>query len=395
MIDKVRAMQRKWMLVPALLGAVLLGGCGGGLGGAPGTSPGGGSGGGGGGGGSSGLDFSAVGQTLDSYVGSSVNGYAFVLVGPNGTPYYSKSGGTIDTNTQQLIASASKAPAVAAIMTLVDQHKLDLDTPVAQYLGNHINWPQDKQAITLRMLLQMRSGLQHIEVGDPVEHSDTNQVLFVGGTQDMAARAIAKPLAYRPGTHFEYSSLTTIILSEIITRTLTSSRDPRIRAAAYRQFAADRLFKPAGVKSAFLEFDGAGTQIGGSLIYMTLDDWGRMGTLLVDGKAADGAQVIPPDWLAFMKTPSPRNPEYGAQVWLNRPGGLDGGPTLFPGHGPETVASMVGHLGQYVIAGSGRDPHAPQVTHRIVLVRLGKTQDGPALEPVRRELGAIVGALIQ
>ncbi|HEU4960828.1 MAG TPA: serine hydrolase [Sphingomonas sp.] len=269
--------------------------------------------------------------------------------------------------------------------------KLDAPAPIAEW-----HRPGDpRAAITLRELLQMRSGLQHIEVGDPIEHSDTNQVLFVGGTQDMAARAIAKPLAAKPGTKFNYSSLTTIILSEIITRTLTPSHDPRVRAAAYRRFAHDRLFKPAGVTSAFLEFDGSGTQIGGSLIYMTLDDWGRMGTLLLDGKAEDGTQVIPPDWLAFMKTPSPLNPEYGAQVWLNRPGGLDGAPALFPGHGPETVASMVGHLGQYVIAGAGRDPDAPAVTHSLVLVRLGKTQDGPALEPVRRELGDIVGALIQ
>ena len=60
------------------------------------------------------------------------------------------------------------------------------------------------------MLLPMRSGLEHIEVGDPIERSDTNQVLFVGGTRDMAARAIAKPLAAAPGGTFTYSSLTTI-----------------------------------------------------------------------------------------------------------------------------------------------------------------------------------------
>lgn len=277
---------------------------------------------------------------------------------------------------------------------LVDDGKLQLDAPAP--IAEWHNPGDPRAAITLRMLLQMRSGLQHIEVGDPVEHSDTNQVLFVGGTQDMAARAIAKPLAYPPGTHFEYSSLTTIILSEIITRTLTSSHDPRVRAAAYRQFAEQRLFGPAGVTSAFLEFDGAGTQIGGSLIYMTLDDWGRMGTLLIDGKTENGRQVVPSDWLAFMKTPSPLNPEYGGQLWLNRPGGLDpDGPTLFPGRAPDTVVSMVGHLGQYVIAGTGHAAGDPATTHRVVLVRLGKTQNGPSLAPVRRELGDVVGALIK
>ncbi|MGN6269716.1 MAG: serine hydrolase domain-containing protein [Sphingomonas sp.] len=277
---------------------------------------------------------------------------------------------------------------------LVEDGKLKLDAPapIAEW-----HRPGDpRAAITLRELLQMRSGLDHTEIGHPIENSDTNQVLFVGGTGAMAARAIAKPLEAKPGTKFEYSSLTTIILSEIITRSLTTSHDPRVRAAAYRKFAEDRLFKPAGATSAFLEFDGSGTQIGGSLIYMTLDDWGRMGTLLIDGKAENGAQVIAPDWLAFMKAPSPLDPEYGAQVWLNRPGGLDpDGPTLFPGRAPDNVVSMVGHLGQYVLAGTGHDPQNARVTHRIVLVRLGKTQDGPALAPVRRQLGTIMGGLIQ
>src|SRR3546814_1022788 len=77
---------------------------------------------------------------------------------------------------------------------------------------------------------------------------------------------------------------------------------------------------------------------------MRLDDWGRMGRLLLDGTGADGAQVIAPDWLAFMKAPSPRDPAYGGQTWLNRADGSDSdGPTLFPAAAPDTVVSMIGH----------------------------------------------------
>lgn len=259
--------------------------------------------------------------------------------------------------------------------------RLDAPAPVAEW-----HRPGDpRAAITLRMLLQMRSGLRHVEVGDPVERSDTNQTLFVGGTGAMAAAAIAHPLAYRPGSRFQYSSLTTIILAEIVTRTLTSSRDPRVRAAAYRDFAQARLFGPAGVRSAVLEFDGAGTQIGGSLTHMTLDDWGRMGLLLLDGRGPDGRQVVPPAWLAFMKAPSPANPEYGAQTWLNRPGGV-GGPTLFPGRGPATAAAFVGHLGQLVIASpdSGRG-------RGVVIVRLGHTPD-TNIRPLMNTLGDLLAA---
>ncbi|MDB5707760.1 MAG: hypothetical protein JWN66_4876 [Sphingomonas bacterium] len=250
--------------------------------------------------------------------------------------------------------------------------KLDAPAPIAEW-----HQPGDpRAAITLRQLLQMSSGLKHVEVGDPVENSDTNQTLFVSHTAAMAAAAIDHPLATKPGTQFRYSSLTTIILAEIVTRTLTDSRDPRVRAKTYTDFATARLFGPAGITSAVLEFDGAGTQIGGSIMHMSLDDWGRIGGLLLDGKAVDGRQVVDPAWLAFMKTPSPTNAEYGAQTWLNRPGGAEGKATLFPGKGPATAVAADGHLGQLVIASPDSGPG-----RGIVVVRLGNTPDtrNPAL----------------
>ncbi|MFA7586120.1 MAG: serine hydrolase, partial [Novosphingobium sp.] len=92
-----------------------------------------------------------------------------------------------------------------------------------------------------------------------------------------------------------------------------------------------------------------------------------------------GAQIVPRGWMEFMLRPSPRNPGYGAQIWLNRPQ-PEGDPVLFPDRAPASVAACIGHLGQYVIVSP---------TQRLTVVRLGKTdaEDRPAL--VRR-LGDIV-----
>lgn len=277
--------------------------------------------------------------------------------------------------------SMAKTFTAVLIGELVADGKLQLDAPapIAEW-----HKPGDpRAAITLRHLLHMASGLRHIEVGAPLENSDAYQVLFVSGPQAMAARAINVPLEARPGAKFVYSSLTTIILSEIITRTLTTSKDPATRAAVYRQFAQDRLFKPAGITSAFLDFDGAGTQIGGSLIYMTLDDYGRWGQVLLAGKGRDGAQIIAPDWLAFMRAPSPTNAEYGGHTWLNHIG-VAGTSELFPGKGADTLFSCNGHLGQFVIVSPDQ---------RLVFVRLGKTDDtDPAFARLRAALGAVAAA---
>jgi CubicO group peptidase (beta-lactamase class C family) len=285
--------------------------------------------------------------------------------------------------------SWSMAKSVTAVLVgeLVEDGTLKLDAPVPFEEWSKPGDP--RAAITLRQMLHMSSGLQHKEGLDPGDgpdalvSADTPSKLFVDGTAAMAAPVLAKEMEAKPGAKYEYSSMTSLLLSELITRQLTPSKDPRERAKAFNDFANDRLFKPAGITSAFLEYDGAGTQVGGSLIYMTLDDWGRFGQLLLDGKGVDGKQAVTPDWLTFLRTPSATDPGYGGHFWLNRPRAKEHEkyPALFPGKGPASIFAAVGHLGQYVII-------SPD--DRRVLVRLGKTQDDQ-LQPVRDTLGVIMG----
>jgi CubicO group peptidase (beta-lactamase class C family) len=194
----------------------------------------------------------------------------------------------------------------------------------------------------------------------------------------MAARGLAKGMEAKPGTKYEYSSITSLLLSELITRTLTDSKDGKARAQAYTAFAEERLFGPAGISSAVFDFDDAGTQIGGSIIYMTLEDWGRFGQVMM-GKAG----VITPEWLSFLRTPSAIDGGYGGHIWLNRPRPRGSDPALFPGTGPDSLYAAIGHLGQFVIVSPDDD---------LVLVRLGKTND-QVLDPVRVRLGQSVEKL--
>ena len=85
---------------------------------------------------------------------------------------------------------------------------------------------------------------------------------------------------------------------------------------AVRDYLRTRLFEPTGMKSAFPEFDAAGTLIGSSLIYATARDWGKFGEFLRNVGSVKGAQIVPRGWIEFMTTPSPRNPGYGAQLWI-------------------------------------------------------------------------------
>lgn len=266
-----------------------------------------------------------------------------------------------DARTRLVGWSMSKTITGVMIGMLVSDGRLRLDesapVPAWQRPGD------PRGAITLRQLLQMRSGLRHSEASDPVYESGEVRMLFLDGRDNMAAWAEEQPLEAIPGKVWKYSSATTVILADIAARALTDSSDPAIRRKAVSDYLRTRLFEPLGMTSMVPEFDAAGTLIGSSLIHGTARDWARFGEFLRNGGAVKGGQLLPHGWITFMTSPNPQNPGYGAQIWLNRPQ-ADGEMVLLPGRAPDSMFACVGHLGQYVMV-------SPR--QKLTVVRLGKS----------------------
>lgn len=279
--------------------------------------------------------------------------------------------------------SMEKSVTAVLIGMLVADGRLRLDAPAP--IPEWQSPGDPRRDITLRHLLHMASGIDHSEGLDPDEpgeiyDGDTTRMLFLEGADDMARYAEGRPMEAEPGQKFEYSSATTVILADIIARTLTESRDPARRMAVVRDFARGRLFDPVGMDSAVVEFDRAGTMIGGSIMHATARDWAKFGEFLRTGGSIGGAQLVPRKWIEFMRTPSTTNAVYGGHIWLNARAGADGLPILFPDEAPPSTFAALGHLGQYVIV-------SPE--QGLTVVRLGKTQDEQRA-PVREQLGRIV-----
>ena len=268
-----------------------------------------------------------------------------------------------DKDTRFISWSMAKTVTGVLIGMLVADGKLSLDAPapVPQWQR-----PGDPRAeITLRQLLQMRSGLRHTESGDPPYESSEVRMLFLDGRDNMAKWAEEQPLEAEPGKLFEYSSNTSVILADIAARALTSSSQPAARREAMTDYLAQRLFGPLGMTSMVLEFDASGTLIGGSLMHATARDWAKLGEMLrLKGRAPGGEQLVPQRWVEAMVTPSPASPHYGFQTWLNRPipGREPADHPLFPDRAPQSLFSLIGHMGQYVLV-------SPE--QRVTLVRLG------------------------
>ena len=266
-----------------------------------------------------------------------------------------------DKDTRFVSWSMAKTVTGVLIGMLVSDGLLALDAPAPVPLWQR---PGDPRAeITVRQLLQMRSGLRHTESGDPPYESSEVRMIFLDGRDDMARWAEEQPLEAEPGKQFEYSSNTSVILADIAARALTTSDRPEARRKAVADYLQQRLFAPLGMDSMVPEFDASGTLIGGSLMHATARDWAKFGEMLrLKGRAPGGEQLVPQRWVEAMVTPSPARANYGFQIWLNRklPEGEE--QPLFPDRAPGSLFSLIGHVGQYVLV-------SPE--QRATLVRLG------------------------
>ncbi|MEQ8410459.1 MAG: serine hydrolase [Erythrobacter sp.] len=267
-----------------------------------------------------------------------------------------------DADTRFVSWSMAKTVTAVMIGMLVADGLLALDAPAPVELWQRPGDP--RAAITLRHLLQMRSGLRHTESGDPPYESSEVRMLFLDGRDDMAKWAKEQPLEAEPGERFEYSSNTTVILADIAADALTDKDDPDARRKAVTDFLDTRLFEPLGMDSMVPEFDASGTLIGGSLMHATARDWAAFGEFLRrKGRAPGGEQLVPSRWVEAMISPSPAAAHYGLQTWLNRPvEGLEFPHPLFPERASENLFSLIGHMGQYVLVAPDR---------RLTVVRLG------------------------
>ncbi|QFT76296.1 serine hydrolase [Erythrobacter sp. THAF29] len=326
-------------------------------------------------------------QVDDLFIKEGLGETRAVVLMANGELAAERYGEGYDADTRFISWSMAKTVTAVLIGMLVADGKLSLDDPAPVSMWQR---PGDPRAeITLRHLLQMRSGLRHTEAGDPPYESSEVRMLFLDGRDDMARWAKEQPLEAEPGEKFEYSSNTTVILADLAARALTSSEDPEARRAAVDDFLNERLFTPLGMDSMVLEFDASGTLIGGSLMHANARDWAKFGEFMRrGGRSPEGEQLVPSRWITAMTTPSPAAPHYGFQTWLNRPLASPGeyDHPLFPERAPQSLFSLIGHMGQYVLVSPEQGLTLVRLGHSTSAERppmLQEAADVLALYPVR------------
>jgi len=227
---------------------------------------------------------------------------------------------------------------------LQKQGKIDINkpAPIAE-------WKNDERAkITINDLLHMNSGLAWEE--DYSKISDVTQMLFQA--EDMTKSQIEKPAAFKPNTHWNYSSGTTNLLSGILRKQFQNHQD-------YLDFWYSSLLDKIGMNSALVETDMAGNFVGSSYGWATVRDWAKFGLLYLHKGNWNGEQLFDENWAKYVSTPTnTSNGNYGAQFWLNAGG-------KFPDV-PKDIYYCSGYQGQMI---------AILPSHDLVIVRMGLSEE--------------------
>lgn len=178
-----------------------------------------------------------------------------------------------DPNALFKIASISKLYVAAATVKLVAHHDLSLDDTLADLLPELDGRIENADKITLRMLLQHRTGIP-----DWIEDPDFPWNRSVTDADSVLAFVLDEPALFEPGAKYDYSNTNYLLIGKIIDRTLGYS---------YKQYIRQEILEPLGLTHTF----GSLGEVDASKVfsgYMT--DWDG-DVRMLDFPAASGSMV--------------------------------------------------------------------------------------------------------
>lgn len=211
-------------------------------------------------------------------------------------------GNPITADTPFWIGSNTKSITALAIMQLVQDGVVALDSPVQRYLPEfRVADPAASKAITIRHLLNQTSGISRL---------DGVKAVADGGAESMRATVaeMAQLRLNRPvGKTFEYANLNSVVLGVVI---------EQVTGQTWQDYVAQQIFEPIGMDNTFTDRSSAedaglvstyrsffgfplptdGEHLDGlaasGYVYSTASDMARYLAVYLNGGSLEGSRVL-------------------------------------------------------------------------------------------------------
>ncbi len=135
------------------------------------------------------------------------------------------------------IASISKLYVAAAVTKLVHDNRISLDETLAYYFPELVGRIENAEKITLRMMLQHRSGIPNLTDNPDFPWADPPK-----SNREALEYALDQPASFEPDEDYGYSNTNYLLLSEIIDKVVGYS---------HHQYIREKILSPLGLKNTF------------------------------------------------------------------------------------------------------------------------------------------------
>ena len=226
-----------------------------------------------------------------------------------------------------------------------------------------------RQAIQIRDILRMSSGLRCPSPYDPEVHSSIayfdHHYLYTG-TVDSFAYAADRPQQWPPNMVGRYRNCDPVLANYLIRLAVEARGDN------YHQFPQTALFDKIGIRNLIFQTDPYGNILLQGSDLGTARDWARLGNLYLNEGVAHGERVLPEGFSGFVSTVAPAwkadgRPVHGGFFWLE-------GATY--DRAPSALYSMLGAGGQMAVIMPSKD---------LVVVRLGHSAGETTWQSVKKD----------
>ena len=192
-----------------------------------------------------------------------------------------------------VIHSCTKSIMSALIGIAIEQGTIkSVDVPMIEFFKDKQYAITDKRMakITLKDLLSMETGIRS---RDSYLYQ-WEGVFAMQATDDWVAHILSLPVDAEPGVRFDYSNLSSFLLSAIIQE--ATGMDTL-------SFARKNLFDPIGIGEVRWEWSPQGIYIGYARMWLKPQDMAKFGLLYLQQGQWDGKQIVPAAWIKESVTP--------------------------------------------------------------------------------------------
>ena len=206
-----------------------------------------------------------------------------ILIVRNGYLTYEKyPSGLYDENSSHNIYSCTKSIISALIGIAIGEGYINsINDHMINYFSNRTinNFDSQKQAITLKHLLTMTSGLKW---------DDSRDYYNMTFHSDWVQYVLDRPMVSPPGNAWNYNSGGSHLLSALL---------QNITPNGTLAYAKSHLFDPLNITNYTWSTDHDGIPIGGTGLQLTPRDMAKFGFLYLNNGYWNGSQLVPSSWV--------------------------------------------------------------------------------------------------